>query len=98
MARPVARRPPPAARNDVEVIGRYHDHVGGSDPPTRHRQIFLLAPLLLPGDENKVIRTRKTAMPREDALALLLNFLAWPQRHCTDMCSKWCMDRRAISE
>jgi hypothetical protein len=40
----------------------------------------------------------KTWAAREYALALLLNFLAWPKREFSDMEAIWHMDRRSISE
>lgn len=61
-----------------------------------HRYIKPLADALdLPAEG---IHTRKTAVDSEYALAITLNFLAFPKRMHSDMAAIWRIDRRALSE
>ena len=68
-----------------------------SAPPcTAHREIKPLADALgLPAEG---IHTRKTAVDSEYALAITLNFLAFPKREHSDMAAMWRIDRRVLSE
>ena len=55
-----------------------------------------MAKLLFPDQDR--IRGNKTSAECEYALAMLLNFLAFPKREYSEMAQIWQMDRRAISE
>lgn len=60
------------------------------------RDIEKLAKLLFP--DLPRVKGAKTSADREYALALLLNFLAWPKRQYSEMAVMWHMERRAISD
>ena len=61
-----------------------------------HRDIKPLAAALgLPAEG---IHTHKTAVDSDYALAITLNFLAFPKRQHSDMAAMWNIDRRALSE
>lgn len=65
-------------------------------PPHHYREIKVLVSALgLPKDG---FHTKKTAVDSEYALAVTLNFLAFPKREHSDMAVMWQIDRRALSE
>lgn len=89
--------PPSSLLLHILALRKGTTHSSASAPPcTAHREIKPLADALgLPAEG---IHIRKTAVDSEYALAITLNFLAFPKREHSDMAAMWRIERRALSE